>query len=131
MVLTRRAAKVLQIATSLGVLKPTVLPFGIHGGPAGCQKMVNDIFWELIQESLLKAFIDDIAAGTRKALDQRIPNPVDVSNPLAAAAFDEHLEVLARMLEAMIDGGLKMKLSKCYFAEFITHCLAFIVGRGV
>ena len=35
-VLTRRAAKLLQIATTMGILKPTVLPFGIHGGRAGC-----------------------------------------------------------------------------------------------
>ena len=35
------------------------------------------------------------------------------------------------MFEAMIEGGLKMKLSKCYFVQLVTHCLGFIVGRGV
>ena len=79
----------------MGVLKPTVLPFGIHGGPAGCQRMVNDIFRELIEEALLKAFIDDIAAGTGDALSENILDPVDQSNPAAVAAFEEHLEVLA------------------------------------
>ena len=44
------------VTTSLGVLKPTVLPFGIHGGPTGFQVCVNDAFKELIRAKKVKAF---------------------------------------------------------------------------
>ncbi len=93
--------------------------------------MVNDIFKELILEKLFKAFIDDIGCGSGDALDPAIPDPTDEANPLAVAAFETHLNVLAYMFEGMISAGLKVKLSKCFFAQLVTACLGFLVGRGV
>ena len=130
-ILTRRVARLLQIATSLGLLKPTVLPFGIHGGPTGFQVCVNDAFKELIRAKKVKAFIDDVGTGTGDAADRSIVDPCDEKNAHAERAFQQHLETLAEMLARAIDTGLKFKLSKCHFAQLNIKCLGFILGHGV
>ena len=61
---TRRAARIMQLATSIGILQPSVLGFGIHGGPAAIQKIVNLALEKLRKEGKAKAFIDDLLLGT-------------------------------------------------------------------
>jgi hypothetical protein len=75
LVLTRRAAKLQQLCTSLGILQPAVLGFGVHGGPAACLTCVDKIF-ESMEE--VKAFIDDLLVAT--GVSGSLADPVD---PLA------------------------------------------------
>ena len=44
LVLSRRAAALMQLAPVMGILQPAVLGNGIHGGPAAMQKVVEHIF---------------------------------------------------------------------------------------
>ena len=126
MVLTRRAAKLQQLCTSLGILQPAVLGFGVHGGPAACQTCVDKIF-ESMEE--VKAFIDDLLVAT--GVSGTLEDPVDPCDPEAERAFVEHLETLERFLATAIRGRLRVKLDKCYFAQLVNAALGFMVGQRV
>ena len=129
LVLTRRSAALMQIATSMGILQPTVLGFGVHGGPAAMQKVVNAIFAEFRETGVLRTFIDDTAVGTGKA--NEVPDPCDPSDPRAEKLFEEHLQVMDAVLKKAASGGLKFKLDKCNFAQLICKVLGFTTGQGV
>jgi len=90
LVLTKRAARLMQVSTSLGILQPCVLGFGVHGGPAAMQKCVNTIFRQMRDDGLLRIFIDDLALGTGEA--GSLTDPVDDHCKIAEAAFYAHLE---------------------------------------
>ena len=128
-VLAKRAGRLMQMATSLGVLQPTVLGFGVHGGPAAMQKCVNDCFKDLHIRGVSRTFIDDTAVGTGKA--NSLPHPLDVRDPRALAEFREHLSVLKEVLGICEVEGLKFKLDKCNFAQMVAKVLGFVIGQGI
>ena len=47
MILTQRASELLSIITSLGLLSPTVMQFGVHNGPTNMQSTVRKVFRRL------------------------------------------------------------------------------------
>jgi len=44
--------------------KPTVMYFGLTNSPATFQTMMNDIFWDLINQGDTATFIDNILVAT-------------------------------------------------------------------
>ena len=107
----------MQLATSIGILQPAVLGFGVHGGPAAMQKIVNMTFERLRAEGKLRAFLDDLllATGETGALE----DPTDEQDELAERLFKEHLAELATFLGDCVEGGLKLKVDKSFFGQLI------------
>jgi len=54
--------------------KPTVMYFGLTNSPATFQTMMNDLFWDLINQGDTATFIDDIlvATDTKKGHDELV-----------------------------------------------------------
>ena len=48
----------------IGAYKPTVMYFGLTNSPATFQTMINDLFWDLINQRDTMTFIDDILVAT-------------------------------------------------------------------
>jgi len=50
--------------THIGAYEPTVMYFGLTNSPATFQMMMNDLFWDLINQGDTTTFIDDILVAT-------------------------------------------------------------------
>ena len=48
----------------IGVYEPTVMYFGLTNSPSTFQTMMNDLFWDLINQGDTTTFIDDILVAT-------------------------------------------------------------------
>jgi len=48
----------------IGVYEPTVMYFGLTNSPTTFQTMMNDLFWDLINQGDTTTFIDDILVAT-------------------------------------------------------------------
>jgi hypothetical protein len=118
----------MQMVTSLGLIQPGVLPFGIHSGPSAMQKCVNAVFQVLMKTKEFQAFLDDCAVCSGKA--GQLANPCDPACMPARAAFWDHLDLIARMLDLAEDAGLKFKLTKCAFAQLNITVLGFLCCQG-
>lgn len=131
-ILTQRASRLMAVMSSMGLLNPTVLTFGIHNGPTGLQTIVNGVYEEerLCQPPKVLVFVDDTTGGTGKADDPQIPNPLDENNAYAEAAFEEHLDLIMLILVKAMEVGFKFKLQKANLAQLVSKALGYICGRG-
>jgi len=61
------------ILTNKGLFEPQVIYFGLYNSLGTFQKMMNNIFWELLHEGVLANYIDDfmIPAETKEQLEER------------------------------------------------------------
>jgi len=92
--------------------EPTVMYFGLTNSPTTFQMMINDLFWDLINQGDMVTFIDDIlvATDTEKGHDELVK------------------EVLKRSKE----NNLFIKLEKCKWKVREVEFLGVVIGpRGV
>jgi len=48
----------------IGAYKPTIMYFGLTNFPTTFQTIINDLFWDLINQGDTATFIDDILVAT-------------------------------------------------------------------
>jgi len=48
----------------IGAYKPTIMYFGLTNSPATFQTIMNNLFWDLINQGNTATFIDDILVAT-------------------------------------------------------------------
>jgi len=60
--------------THIGAYKPTVMYFGLTNSPTTFQMMINNLFWDLINQGDMATFIDDIlvAIDTEEGHDELV-----------------------------------------------------------
>jgi len=60
--------------TYIGAYKPTIIYFGLTNSPATFQTMMNNLFWDLINQGDTTTFIDDIlvAINTEEGHDELV-----------------------------------------------------------
>ena len=97
--------------TQDGVYHYTRMPFGIQGGPAVFQRIMNQVFRNLNFRTLL-VYIDDVMIFSKD--------------------FDTHIQALKEVFQRLRNAGLKLHPKKCSFAkEKITYLGHTIGGKGV
>lgn len=96
--------------THKGQYQFRVLCFGLTNAPSAFQRLMNDIFQDLIARNIVQVYLDDILVMSRNV--------------------DEHLEHLRLVLQRIDDKGLRVKLSKCEFAQTELKFLGHIIGHG-
>ena len=59
--------------TNKGLFKPQVMYFGLYNSLGTFQRMMNSVFWELLDEGILANYMDDfiIPARTKEELEER------------------------------------------------------------
>jgi len=82
--------------THHGHYEYTVMPYGVIGGPATFQQTMNYILAPLLRNGVV-VFIDDIL--------------------VYASTWDSHLQILQQVFQLLQQHGLRIKLSKCSFAQ--------------
>jgi len=77
----------------IGLFKPTVIFFGMTNSPAIFQAMINEILRDLVNESKIAIFVDDILIGTE--------------------IKKEHNTIVEKVLRRLEKNNLYVKPEKC------------------
>ncbi|KAK8787039.1 hypothetical protein V5799_023187 [Amblyomma americanum] len=83
--------------------------FGLSNGPTEFQRLMNTALGNL-RNTIAACYFDDIL--------------------VPANNFEEMLEKLTKVLRALRDAGLALRLSKCRFADNRVEYLGFVIGEG-
>ena len=105
--LTKRAQEVSCFATLGGSYMFNVMPFGMKNSSATFQRMINKIIKNI--EGCV-AYIDDII--------------------IYSDTWVDHLTRLEKLLKALQNANLVVKLSKCTFVHAQVEYLGYVVGQG-
>ena len=96
--------------TNKGLFKPQVMYFGVYNSPETFQRMMNSIFWELLDKGILANYMDDFV--------------------IPAKTMEELKERTVRFLKIAEKHNLYFKRSKCDFNMEEIPILGVIVGKG-
>lgn len=95
--------------TNRGLYEPLVMFFGMCNAPATFQKMMNDIFKELIEKGKIIVYMDDILIFTETE--------------------EEHWEIVRQVLALLSKHKLSLKVAKCEFCKPEIPFLGMIIGH--
>src|SRR6266542_3423433 len=84
------------------------MPFGLKGAPATFQRLITKVLGLYLYEFVM-FYLDDII--------------------IFSQTMDEHFQHMRKVLKALRQAGLKLKLEKCEFAKKQLKYLDFIVGE--
>jgi len=85
--------------------------FGLTNSPATFQMMMNEIFQDLVEGSLIVVYIDDILVFTNKGRDH-------------------HRKVVRQVIQRLKDNDLYLKPEKCSFEKDKVEFLGLIIKDG-
>lgn len=105
----QNSIKYTSFVTPDGQWEYTRMPFGLKNAPSVFQRYINRIFRDFIDRGLIKIYLDDLLIGTK--------------------TMEEHLQVLAQILQRLSEYGLELQLKKCKFACDEIEYLGFIVCK--
>jgi len=98
--------------THIGAYEPTVMYFGLTNSLATFQTMMNDLFWDLINQGDMATFIDDILVATDTE--------------------EGHDELVEEVLKRLEENDLFVKPEKCKWKVREVEFLEVVIGpRGV
>src|SRR3954454_11985793 len=95
--------------TSFELYEFLVMPFGLSYAPATFQRLMNRILQEFLDD-FVSVYLDDIIIFTK-------------------GTFEQHIDYLQQVFEALRTTNLKIKLKKCYFCLPNIHFLEYVVRR--
>lgn len=95
--------------THHGHYEYAVMPYGVTGGPATFQQIMNHILAPLLRKGVV-VFIDDIL--------------------VYSATWVEHLKLLQAVFQLLLQHNIKIKLSKCYFAQKQLKYLGHVISAA-
>ncbi|MBW0538243.1 hypothetical protein O181_077958 [Austropuccinia psidii MF-1] len=107
-VLTDNAKRLLRIIVHCGIFEYLRIPFGIKNAPSHYQIMMNTIFPEELSEGWLTIYIDDII--------------------VCSETWENHLTILERELQIMVQVNMKISLKRCHFAYSELKALGHVVS---
>ncbi len=96
--------------TNRGLFEPLVMFFGLTNSPATFQTMMDDIFEELITDSVVVVYLDDILIFTE--------------------TIEEHRKVTRRVLELLENNKLYLRPDKCEFERTTVEYLGVIISHN-
>ena len=93
--------------TFMGQFEWCVMPFGLKGAPGTFQSIMNSIFFDLLGKGVL-VYMDDVL--------------------IYSPTFEEHINLLEKVLNRLMENKMYPKLSKCKFAVQTIEYLGYQVG---
>ena len=93
--------------TPMGLFEYTRMPMGLSSAPATFQRLMQSTMSDFIFQLLL-VYLDDLLVYSK--------------------TFGEHLAHLDRLLQRIIDAGLKLKMDKCQFLRRQVHYLGHAIS---
>lgn len=112
MKLSESARKYTAFTTHLGHYEFTVCPFGLCNAPSNFQRLISEIFFELIQSNEILVYIDDIL--------------------IASQTITDHFCTLRKVFKIIVENKLELNLSKCLFVQSKIKYLGYnISSEGI
>jgi hypothetical protein len=109
--MTPRATERSAFVTAEGQWEYLRMPFGLCNAPASFQRMMNEVFSDMIGTNLL-VYIDDVT--------------------IYSDTFEEHIKALTQVFRRLREKGLFIKPSKCTFATDSIQLLGFTIdNKGI
>ena len=100
----------LVFQTLLGLFEPLVMYFGMTNAPGAFQALMNNIFRDLIINTQVAVYLDDILIYSK--------------------TLEEHRETVKQVLQRLAKNDLYLKLEKCEFDKTKTEFLGSIISQG-
>jgi hypothetical protein len=95
--------------TDYGLYEFIVMPFGLRNAPGTFQRLMNHVLQDYLG-LFVCVYLDDIIIYSK--------------------TFEQHLDHIAQVFNALRQAQLKIKLKKCYFCLPSIHFLGHVVGRN-
>lgn len=106
------SVKYTAFTTPLGQFEFLRIPFGLRNAPATFQKFINQIFAEMIRGSEVIVYLVDIMVATE--------------------TLDEHLRILEKVFERLVQNKLELRWDKCEFLQSEISYLGYLItGEGI
>ena len=96
--------------TPFGLYEFLVMPFGLSYAPATFQRLMNRVLQEFLGD-FVAVYLDDVIIFTK-------------------GTFEQHMNYLQQVFEALRITNLKVKLKKCHFCLPNIHFFGHVVGRN-
>lgn len=96
--------------THKGQYQFKVLCFGLTNAPSAFQRLMNEVFRDLIDANIVQIYLDDILVMSRN--------------------IDEHLKHVDMVLTRLHEKDLRVKLSKCEWAKTEVSFLGHVISNG-
>ena len=106
--LSDRSKELSAFTTPFGLYQFQVMPFGLHGAPSTCQRMMDQLLEGTRQ--FATAYLDDVI--------------------IYSETWEEHLQHVSEILRRLQTAGLTAKPSKCHFGTTQCVYLGHVVGGG-
>lgn len=104
------SVKYTAFTTPLGNFEFLRMPFGLKNAPSVFQRVLHNLFADLIRAGKLLIYLDDIL----------IPSD----------AIEEHLEILAEVLRRLKGANLELRLDKCKFLQVKIEYLGYVIEKN-
>src|SRR3954449_7355832 len=96
--------------TPFGLYEFLVMPFGLNYAPVMFQRLMNRVLQEFLGD-FIAVYLDDVIIFTK-------------------GTFEQHINYLQQVFEALRTTNLKIKLKKCHFCLLNIHFLGHVVRRN-
>jgi hypothetical protein len=96
--------------TNQGLFEPRVMFFGLTNSPATFQALMNAIFADLIAESKVAVYLDDIL--------------------IWSTTLEEHWKIVHEVLRCLKEHNLYLRPEKCEFEQSHVDYLRLVISSG-
>src|SRR5436190_23232322 len=87
--------------TPKGLYEFKVMPFGLNNAPSTFQRLMNWVLRDFLGK-FVAVYLDDVIIFTN-------------------GSFEQHLDHIKQVFQALRENSLKIKLKKCYFCHPLSH----------
>lgn len=107
---TEESVKYTAFTTPFGQFEFVRMPFGLKVAPSRFQRFINQVLSELIRESKVIVYMDDIL--------------------VTSATTEQHIEILREVFRLFVANKLEIRIDKCAFLQTRIEFVGYLISEG-
>lgn len=104
------SVKYTAFTTPMGIFEYVMCPYGLKNGPSVFQRIIFNLFSDLIRQKKVSVYIDDIVIPSKE--------------------LNEHLETLGEVFRRLRDANLEIRKDKCHFLQTQIVYLGYKINKN-